>query len=466
MPTAEKNLNRYEAILQSFSMATMGHPSSLAAASQQTRLESNAKSAREAEIVSVSAGVAGPVLVSFVLWTLQQAFALGLERLYFISRDGEILLQMAQRLLPAFWPERKLELRYLLGSRQAWHLPSLSVSQHATNDWLLFFFETSSLKTIFSRVELTLADCQDRLAAHGFSADEWERKLSSADRPAVEGLMQDPVIQERIQQRARDAMKPVLGYLEQEGLFENTCYGLVDFAWTGRTKGSLEKLLRLRGKEAPPFFTFGRNGEQSQEDSTVLHAYLFNLQQNVGNDRYMPAIEALMEVFCTGLTSGLRCYQQQDDGSYGPVYREANPRPVEAWGYQFMRDSILHFTGQFAANAAPQKSPPVLPPEASAALLQSFWLSPTWAEAGAWGPFPFEEDQGGGTHLHLIPPVQLSPRLFWRLLRNGRGFDQRAVWQHGIAVLHSRPVGFAWLLVYRIRETLYKLKWSVSRVRS
>ena len=57
--------------------------------------------------------MAGPALAGYVLWVLERSFEMGLKRLYFISRDGEIMLEMAQRLLPAFWPDATMELRYL-----------------------------------------------------------------------------------------------------------------------------------------------------------------------------------------------------------------------------------------------------------------------------------------------------------------------------------------------------------------
>jgi len=440
-----------------------GEGSCFAAAAHQARLDHASKSEREREIVAIATGVAGPVLCGYVLWVLQQAVESGLERLYFISRDGEILLKIAQGLLPVFWPGRKIELRYLLGSRQAWHLPSLAVAGQEPNDWLLFFFENSSLKSIFARVELTLEECRDRLSIHGFSESDWERKLVRAERSTVEKLVRDPVLQERILQRAREVVKPVLSYLEQEGLMDNAAYGLVDLGWTGRTKGAVEKLLGLRGIAPPPFFFFGRNAERSREVSSVLHTYLFNLRQGMGRDRYMPAIEALLEVFCTSLEDGLLGYQPQDDGSYGPVYRESNKREVEAWGYQVMRDSILRFTEKLVANASPQSSPPVLSAEISAALLQIFWLTPTPAEARAWGEFPFEEDQGGTSYNRLVPPVEWGPGILGRLLRNGRGFDQCAVWHGGIVATNPPWMGHCWMGVYRVHETLYALKRKVSR---
>jgi len=461
-PSSGQARNRYEEFLGSISGPVNDNASCFAAAAQQVRLEMAPKSEREAEIVDVATGVAGPVLCSYVLWVLREAVQNGLERLYFISRDGEILLKIAQILLPAFWPGWKIELRYLLGSRQAWHLPSLAVAGQEPNDWLLFFFENSSLKSIFARVELTLDDCRDRLSVHGFSVKDWERKLIRAERNAVEKLVGDPILQERIRQRAQAAMKPVLGYLEQEGLMEKVPYGLVDLGWTGRTKGSLEKMLGLRGVPPPFFFFFGRNAEKSGEESSVLRTYLFNLRHGTGSDHYMPAIEALLEVFCTSLEDGLCGYQPQDDGGYGPVYRESNKREVEAWGYQIMRDSILRFSERLATSDSQRTAPPTLSAEVSAALLKIFWLAPTPAEARVWGEFPFEEDQQGTSYNRLVPPVKWGPGTLGRLLRNGRGFDQCAVWHGGIVATNPPWMGRCWMGIYHAHKTLYALKLKVS----
>ncbi|MGH9181865.1 MAG: hypothetical protein ACRDY5_09140, partial [Acidimicrobiales bacterium] len=117
---AEANLNRYEEILDRWRLPTGGLASLMAGASRLARLSVPAASDIDAAIRDVTAGVIAPTLVAYVLWVLADAARTGVRRLYFVSRDGEVLLRVARRLVDRTGSPAGLELRYLHGSRQAW----------------------------------------------------------------------------------------------------------------------------------------------------------------------------------------------------------------------------------------------------------------------------------------------------------------------------------------------------------
>jgi hypothetical protein len=450
--------NRYEAILCSFAKETGDNASIFAEVVKQTRLASPVPTSRDAEIISVCSGVAGPVLCSYVLWVLSQSVESGLKRLYFVSRDGEILIEIARRLFPTFWPNISMDFRYLLGSRQAWMLPSFVVSKSEIAPYLLRFLENSSLKTIFARVDLALQDCEPSLLKHGFTAGDWERQLNRRDFKSVNSLVLDGDIQERITLRAEQHKDITLGYFEQEGLFDDVPYGLVDLGWTGSAKGALEKILGIRGKSAPPFFMFGRTTDHSSDDPSALYTYHFNIDESksiaVGAYRNLSAIYVLIEMFCASLSDGLNRYEYKDD-RYVPLLRASTHDALKEWGFQTMRDSILRFAEILAVQSSRLKSPAYLSPEISDALLRAFWRTPTKPEALVWGQFPFEEDPNSSTFHRLVPSIE--PETFWRAFQTGNGFRPFCVWSRGIFAVNPPWVRFFWLLAmagYRIRKAM------------
>jgi len=457
--TATREYDRYSAILNSFARGGIENASVYSEVCRQVREERSDTSLTELEITRVSAGVAGPVLCSYVLWVLSQSIEMGLQRLYFISRDGEILLEIARRLLPAFWPDSGLKLRYLYGSRQAWMLPSFLVSKVEIAPYLLRFLENSSLKTIFARVELILQDCEPTLLKYGLTSNDWERDLQQRDFKSVKALVMDLAIQKLIADRAEEQKTATLGYLEQEGLFDDIRYGLVDLGWTGAAKGALEKLLSIRDKPAPPCFLFGRVTDHSSDDPSALHAYHFNIDESkgvsIGANRNLSAIYVLIEMFCASISEGLVRYEYKD-GRYVPLLRASTNEAVRAWGFQTMRDTILSFAEILAGQTSHIKSPSFLSPAISDVLLRAFWRTPTKQEAMVWGQFPFEEDPNGATFHRLVPPIE--PGTFSRALRTGNGFRAFCVWSRGIFAVNPFWVRFLWLLAmagYRIRKRIF-----------
>ncbi len=89
-------LNRYEEAMYSSDQAPYLFRSVLAGASRAARVSRSFESEHLQTLWNISTNVVGPILLGFVLWTFQQARELGLNRLYFVSRDGQILYRLAK----------------------------------------------------------------------------------------------------------------------------------------------------------------------------------------------------------------------------------------------------------------------------------------------------------------------------------------------------------------------------------
>jgi FMN phosphatase YigB (HAD superfamily) len=97
-PFLQGNLHRYEAVLDSHSYATGGLSSAIAGASRLARLSIPATSPREATLRDVAASVVAPVLVSYALWVLFRARALGVRHLVFLTPAASLLMRVADEL--------------------------------------------------------------------------------------------------------------------------------------------------------------------------------------------------------------------------------------------------------------------------------------------------------------------------------------------------------------------------------
>ena len=114
VPHGAEALTRYEQLLDDRLFATGGASALLAAAGRASRTGAPQECPKQ----DVAAGVIGPLLSAYLLWCVEQARGAGCTRLYFCARDGQALHRMASVLQPVLAPE--MELRYLLGSREAW----------------------------------------------------------------------------------------------------------------------------------------------------------------------------------------------------------------------------------------------------------------------------------------------------------------------------------------------------------
>ena len=71
----------------------------------------------------VGSGYSAEILLPYVLWVLRKSIEKGIQKLYFIARDGYILKKMSDILICRY--NFPIETSYLYGSRRAWRLPSI-----------------------------------------------------------------------------------------------------------------------------------------------------------------------------------------------------------------------------------------------------------------------------------------------------------------------------------------------------
>ena len=274
------NLNRYEATLEAATADSAGLASLLAGASRLARLSTPAASAHEQALRDVSASVAAPLLVALTLWMLGRAHKHGLRRLYFMARDGQIMLELARILAPRLGIS--CELRYLYASRQAWLLPTIFEVTDEQLGRVLYredFLTVGriSVEGALARLEITPAEVREALEGLGFAEARWAENLSRAERERLyQGLLEQPELRTLIGQRAAAARARTLAYLRQEGMFDGEPYAIFDLGMNGTLHRALVWLAQAADAPPPLSFYLGCNLSAVGQHGDRLEAYLYD----------------------------------------------------------------------------------------------------------------------------------------------------------------------------------------------
>src|SRR6202034_3422009 len=112
----------------------------LAGAMRAFRL--GAKSEDADAVHELAAQFVGPFVMGFAIWALQRAQECGVKRLYFLSRDCQLVSKVARELSPQFGG---IDCQYLYVSRQALFLPSAGDISPEGMPWLRRDFEEPAL---------------------------------------------------------------------------------------------------------------------------------------------------------------------------------------------------------------------------------------------------------------------------------------------------------------------------------
>lgn len=397
----------------------------LAGAARFARLRGiNFKQSTDKTLFELGASVAGPLFTAYLAWIRSQARQLGVRRLYFVSRDGQVLHKIAEHL----FREDDVEIRYLYGSRQAWHLPALNQIGEYELWWLTQADPHLTIRVLAGRILIDPAHVRRMLHDEGLSK-ELDAAFSEDEICRLKELLVSSTrIAESIKDSASELRKCSLGYFKQEGLLEPVPWALVDLGWHGNLQESLQLILNNAGYEmSVRGFYFGLTKDVSP--GSLKHPFLFSPASRDEAFKIGSYFVQLAELLaCADHGSAIR-YEFTGNG-YIPILKKQTSW-IADWGIEYLRLGILSFVENLRSTDwldSAEVRMRILD------VMKILYFSPTKDEAVALGDYLFSSDQSEAVLKPFAPALTLGGALnFIRLFGDPRSF-QITFWLHGSRV--------------------------------
>ncbi|MGI8502906.1 MAG: HAD family hydrolase [Hassallia sp.] len=416
-PFTLTHLNRYEATIADTTELPLKFRSLLAGASRLTRLQSQETSFDKQVIWDTTASAIAPMLFGFVHWCLEEAQKKGIQRLYFVARDGQILHKIAE-VICRNWGYT-IDCCYLYGSRKAWHLPAFQEIGEFELFWILFntqaVTEFVSIRSICNRVEISPEQIKEVLSRYGFPVAKWDLDLKPHERDLLKQIFTEKEVTELIISTAANYRENVIGYFRQEALDDGVPFGIVDVGWSGRTQCSFSKLLSIAGFYPESgvcgfYFALPHRLKPFQNDS--LLAYFDDVDKSCVSDDLWQ-YKCLLELLFAADHGSTKGYEQCGE-HYTPVLGSAKNEEAINWGLYVMQGAAIEFTEQIITNLSQQECATKLFLKASEILVKELVLNPSRQEAEVFGSFIFYENLTENTLYELAPNYSLAD--WWRIL--------------------------------------------------
>lgn len=404
---------------------------------RKLRLLNSEETVKDRVIFETTIDVAGPLIIAYTAWCLRQAVERGIDRLYFLSRDGEILHQIAERLNEG--SEHPVELRYLYVSRQSLLLPALSESLEEELAWILAPTAVLTVRIALRRVEIAPEAVADELAQAGFPPNLWDLNLTDAQRKTLGQCLLTPGLRKRLIQQGERARQNAIAYLEQNGLMSDHSFAIVDIGWRGTLQKCISRLLDSAGQTAPVTgFYFGLLGTKRHKPEDELVSFFFDTSDTSKVDALVYLV-AVLELFVAAQHGGVAGYRTVNGKAEPTLRREKNAHGL-AWGLATQQRAMLKLTEALCAQpgfdlAARNVS------EDTVRNLERFARCPSLEEAQIYGAHLDAEDQNESVFAPLARPFS------FRDLRRHRdeGFlHHHNEWSAG-AVALTLPIYRRWL---------------------
>jgi FMN phosphatase YigB (HAD superfamily) len=431
------NLSRYEAALCR-DAAGLGPVVAGAARSARLQLEHDLDAGRidprTFQLRRLGAQVAGPAMTAFAWWIAEQVQTNSIDHLGFLSRDGELPLQIAQRV-----PDPTLAAiprSYLHINRVAVTLATASAIGVDTwvkegiqepDGFLRTRLHLISFAGLLQRLGFVPADVADVMGrSFTLASQDPTKPLDGQQHEAWLTLVSNPSVQELVLERSEERRAAIIDYLGQQGLLSAKRPAFVDVGWRGRMARLIDRCTLGSFANQPIHLHFGGDQVTPELDALAdIRRFAFP-----GTARIEPFDNPPSPVETLTASGNPRVidYRRDGAGRVEPVYQPeafdvGRADRAELWrGARDMADRLpsaaridsweLH-RGSLA--------------EATREVLRLWWYEPERDEAGAVRSFAFEGDEAGAQVCPVVAPYALTDIV-------GRNRTRRQ-WRQGSAAL-------------------------------
>ena len=403
----------------------------------------NSSALRKIDWVAWGYRHAGPLLMGFGLWLVNSMRAQGLERAYFLSRDGYLIKAVVDRILDVF-PMRgtSIDTRYLYASRRAYNLASIVELDDENIDFLVSGTSRMSPRQFLARIDINVDAHANRLTEAGFSnADEIVDGGEGYGR--LRALFRGLEIE--ILQRAQAEFSALQDYFSAQGLLDGQRVAVVDLGWHGSLQNSLHNLVGQMGAtdDCTGYYmgTFPAS-RRYRDRGLELHGYLCEEGEPAA---LLAAIKASVEVFewIFSAPHGSVCQFTSVQGEVSPVFADFDFESGRWQSAQAMQAGALRFIDDYLDTWRGQPMPHI-PPEAAVVALHRALDHPTLAEAIALGDLQHAEGFGRVAVPRFIakPPGSIfNPFHYPALVRGYRSAFWRVGYKRRL-IGQFEPMGF------------------------
>lgn len=277
------------------------------------------------EKAQLGASLAGPILFPYIYWLLDQAQKRGIERLYFIARDGYILKLIADLIIKE--NNLPIKTKYIYGSRKAWRISALNLD----DDELYRQF-----------IQFTMYEPKKIPQAFGLTKEEFlsilPKKLrnystSKPDKRLAEYLYNNKDVLKFAIEKNKAQKECVINYLKNTIDCTDDKFAFVDLDGSGLTQNCLARLMNNFYDKNIKSFYYAVTPACCRSLNLEKYYYYTLKRGNMGN---------MLELL-TRAPHGQTLKYANQDKNFEPILEQIDVENFKAWGFDNYINGMLEY---------------------------------------------------------------------------------------------------------------------------
>ena len=260
--------------------------------------------------------VLAPSLNGYIQWVLNQAKERQIKRLYFLSRDGYLMYQVAKCYCEKL--ALPIDCRYLYCSRYSIRIPTYYLDINEAIDYICRNGIAISRQSILDRMGILEENIDAILEILGWERRNLLKEIQRIDLGKIKKeLKNNQQFITYLAAYSRKQYENMQAYFRQEGLYEEVLYAIVDSGWTGTTQRTFSKILEASYRKTKLVgFYWGLYEVPNDMDSNLYSTYYFAPYKEIHKKaRFSNCLFESMYSAPHGMTMAYQCNEQ---GKYVP----------------------------------------------------------------------------------------------------------------------------------------------------
>ncbi len=376
--------------------------------------------------------LAGPMAFAFARWMAQRAGEQGVQRLFFLARDG-YLLEKVFRACAERW-KLGVESTYMLSSRRVLNMARIDRLDEAAFHFLLTADPFLRVRDFLERIGLNAGVLVDDVARAGLGGLD--------DVVTVQGgFFRTPELREgmrrllagqeaRILAVAAKERQKLLAYFGDIG-FAPGPLAIVDLGWQASSIRSLQDLLRRAAPEARLrgyYFGTWATAATAVEAGCEIDSFFFHMGNPGRRAELLAECVELVEHLFTAPHPTVVGIERSGD-KWNPLCGEWETTSEQRECLARTSRAALDFV-QDALKVETSLSPHATPFGYLESVLERVLRHPTRAEAETLGAFPHRDSFGGEAHWRHLAKVPATAQAVFRPVSLRNAYE-RAYWKQG-----------------------------------
>lgn len=373
----------------------------------------------------VGCSLAGPILYPYVKWVLEESLERGINRLYFVARDGWILQQIADKIIQI--EKYPIKTHYIYGSRKAWRLPSYDGSIEDFDRILRWsnMDEVLSLKDFAEVFQLEEKKLRDVISPEYRENSDGQKLLKIQKDNIGRQLRENAEFRNYLVQCQKENRKLVIGYLKQEMDISDDKFAFVELAGTGFTQKCLAGIIAnfYQGEIRNFYFKLDSIQENGQ-------CVFINFFPSVLKRGYM------LELLCRAPHGQTESYMESE-GRIEPVFETAEGERIKEYGLEAYRSAVLAYVEQMEQTFIKNALSGTVRIEIAHEYIKAIAENPSEKIAKFFCHMPFSSGGRKNAEMEFAPPVtkkQLRKIYFWEDVENPRSVYHGNTLDYALAV--------------------------------